>query len=201
MWEVIAAVFRPDTLDDRVVAPMGPGGNSKSTLAALLRYLCGGPVAAPNLSIADFEHEFAAESLIGAKAVIGDENAVGAYYTNIKRFKSAVSKEMISINRKYQKEIGYRFSGMIFEPLNEMPKFKDTTLSSWRRWLILPMLNKFATSGGKRPEIKSDFIKRKEVLEYFAWRALSMEDRKSTRLNSSHVAISYAVFCLKKKRR
>src|SRR5690625_7758128 len=26
-------------------------------------------------------------------------------------------------------------------------------------------------------------------------------DRKSTRLNSSHVAISYAVFCLKKKMR
>src|SRR5690625_7385352 len=56
-----------------------------------------------------------------------------------------------------------------------MPKFKDTTLSSWRRWLILPMLNKFATWGGKRPEIKSDFVKRKEVLGYFAWRALSMD--------------------------
>src|SRR5438874_10020539 len=27
------------------------------------------------------------------------------------------------------------------------------------------------------------------------------EDRKSTRLNSSHVEISYAVFCLKKKRK
>src|SRR5207249_10861107 len=27
----------------------------------------------------------------------------------------------------------------------------------------------------------------------------SLEDRKSTRLNSSHVSISYAVFCLKKK--
>src|SRR5207253_11158917 len=27
----------------------------------------------------------------------------------------------------------------------------------------------------------------------------AIEDRKSTRLNSSHVAISYAVFCLKKK--
>src|SRR5699024_11677452 len=26
-----------------------------------------------------------------------------------------------------------------------------------------------------------------------------IEDRKSTRLNSSHVSISYAVFCLKKK--
>src|SRR5690606_40471561 len=28
---------------------------------------------------------------------------------------------------------------------------------------------------------------------------LLIEDRKSTRLNSSHVKISYAVFCLKKK--
>src|SRR5690554_7369676 len=29
---------------------------------------------------------------------------------------------------------------------------------------------------------------------------LALEDRKSTRLNSSHVRISYAVFCLKKKK-
>src|SRR5207249_5354135 len=28
---------------------------------------------------------------------------------------------------------------------------------------------------------------------------LGLQDRKSTRLNSSHVSISYAVFCLKKK--
>src|SRR5436309_8782028 len=39
------------------------------------------------------------------------------------------------------------------------------------------------------------------------WRALEFvgtrlgEDRKSTRLNSSHVKISYAVFCLKKKKK
>src|SRR5690606_40269223 len=30
-------------------------------------------------------------------------------------------------------------------------------------------------------------------------RSLRLVDRKSTRLNSSHVKISYAVFCLKKK--
>src|SRR5438034_6856929 len=30
---------------------------------------------------------------------------------------------------------------------------------------------------------------------------VSLEDRKSTRLNSSHTVISYAVFCLKKKKR
>src|SRR5260221_4129203 len=34
------------------------------------------------------------------------------------------------------------------------------------------------------------------VLSYLAWK-----DRKSTRLNSSHTVISYAVFCLKKKKK
>src|SRR3712207_8517010 len=36
-------------------------------------------------------------------------------------------------------------------------------------------------------------------LESFPLQALVSEDRKSTRLNSSHANISYAVFCLKKK--
>src|SRR5256885_4056640 len=31
-------------------------------------------------------------------------------------------------------------------------------------------------------------------------RAATQQDRKSTRLNSSHLVISYAVFCLKKKK-
>src|SRR5690606_41606337 len=48
------------------------------------------------------------------------------------------------------------------------------------------------------------------IVEYERWRELGdqaildaierYKDRKSTRLNSSHVKISYAVFCLKKKR-
>src|SRR2546426_8612704 len=33
------------------------------------------------------------------------------------------------------------------------------------------------------------------------WTMSSRGDRKSTRLNSSHLVISYAVFCLKKKKR
>src|SRR5690242_21631750 len=34
-----------------------------------------------------------------------------------------------------------------------------------------------------------------------AARVEANEDRKSTRLNSSHMSISYAVFCLKKKKK
>ena len=38
------------------------------------------------------------------------------------------------------------------------------------------------------------------VITGFATLDTAKEDRKSTRLNSSHVRISYAVFCLKKKK-
>src|SRR5690606_39449499 len=41
----------------------------------------------------------------------------------------------------------------------------------------------------------------RETLEETGWDVrLTALDRKSTRLNSSHVKISYAVFCLKKKK-
>src|SRR5256885_12908032 len=33
------------------------------------------------------------------------------------------------------------------------------------------------------------------------WPGMPWRDRKSTRLNSSHLVISYAVFCLKKKKK
>src|SRR5699024_9906998 len=54
------------------------------------------------------------------------------------------------------------------------------------RWAGVP----FYIRTGKRMTDKSTKI----VVEF-------KEDRKSTRLNSSHVSISYAVFCLKKKKK
>src|SRR5438034_3551498 len=42
---------------------------------------------------------------------------------------------------------------------------------------------------------------RLEVFFDTGQRACHVEDRKSTRLNSSHTVISYAVFCLKKKKK
>src|SRR2546430_10466649 len=47
-----------------------------------------------------------------------------------------------------------------------------------------------------------DLFRRRLVMDDFAKRAFrnDLADRKSTRLNSSHSQISYAVFCLKKKK-
>src|SRR2546430_6107118 len=48
----------------------------------------------------------------------------------------------------------------------------------------------------ERARVESFRVRRSEID-----RAGPLEDRKSTRLNSSHSQISYAVFCLKKNRR
>src|SRR5690625_5594264 len=52
-----------------------------------------------------------------------------------------------------------------------------------------------------KKEIKDSVLLSENQTEiiYVAAPIENEEDRKSTRLNSSHVAISYAVFCLKKK--
>src|SRR5258708_39404180 len=54
------------------------------------------------------------------------------------------------------------------------------------------------------PPIEQNLTRPANLQEHLMWQ-LQMsdfgEDRKSTRLNSSHQIISYAVFCLKKKKK
>src|SRR5690625_5619331 len=49
------------------------------------------------------------------------------------------------------------------------------------------------------PRSLSDLVRRWSPERELSEPDIDISDRKSTRLNSSHVAISYAVFCLKKK--
>src|SRR5690554_7685571 len=52
----------------------------------------------------------------------------------------------------------------------------------------------------KRQPLWDEFSKLNNRIFSKFKRELIPQDRKSTRLNSSHVRISYAVFCLKKKK-
>src|SRR2546427_3740827 len=53
-------------------------------------------------------------------------------------------------------------------------------------------------SPGERATLVAEHLRLDQVLR--DRRAVHAQDRKSTRLNSSHSQISYAVFCLKKKK-
>src|SRR5207249_5541783 len=75
---------------------------------------------------------------------------------------------------------------------------------SWngtRRAFVLAVLCSADTRRRLRENSKSDSLHFSG--KSLARKSLSLrrEDRKSTRLNSSHVSISYAVFCLKKKKK
>src|SRR5690606_40636919 len=50
-------------------------------------------------------------------------------------------------------------------------------------------------------EVVSFFYSRETASSFCTRLGYCVKDRKSTRLNSSHVKISYAVFCLKKKKK
>src|SRR5690625_2980153 len=70
----------------------------------------------------------------------------------------------------------------------ELKFMRNTVMLNWFIW------TKSYEADSQKPRIYSDdTFHRKQVRKV-------MIDRKSTRLNSSHVAISYAVFCLKKKK-
>src|SRR5205814_6379520 len=63
----------------------------------------------------------------------------------------------------------------------------------------LPLLGRLTASRDHhRTHTLSGFECRPEADE---WPERECKDRKSTRLNSSHLGISYAVFCLKKKKK
>src|SRR3712207_7655928 len=78
--------------------------------------------------------------------------------------------------------------------------FRSSVFSVLRRFKRERMLQKRS----RFPEIRLDFIYRSEQQSFVRGKLLenaaaAARDRKSTRLNSSHANISYAVFCLKKK--
>src|SRR5438034_5587733 len=76
------------------------------------------------------------------------------------------------------------------------------------RSTLFPYTTLFRSLGPPRPNVAmpdAGRFDRKDEVERnsrpLSSMQLSVADRKSTRLNSSHTVISYAVFCLKKKKK
>src|SRR5690606_39537863 len=76
----------------------------------------------------------------------------------------------------------------LFRPLEEL------SVEEWDRVIHVNLRSVFLCAKYGLPLLRT--AGRASIINIASTRAL---DRKSTRLNSSHVKISYAVFCLKKK--
>lgn len=169
LWQVTGAVIRPHVPWNKVVCLYSEiGNNGKGTLCELLRQLCGNHVA---LSFEQFNKDFLLEQLIGASAIIGDENNT---YTELKSseiLKCVITGDSFTLNGKYKMPVTFRFRGLMVECVNSLPKFSDKSESLTRRLLMIPFEKCF--TGRERTYIKSDYLKRQDVLEYVLHKVLN----------------------------
>src|SRR3712207_7211140 len=92
------------------------------------------------------------------------------------------------------------FTGCSLDIDDSRPQDVKTISKSDRTWLQhlarLKQINSYSVTG------QLGYISSTERFSSrFEWQYQNTQDRKSTRLNSSHANISYAVFCLKKKKK
>lgn len=173
IWQIMSAIVRPFVRWDKSAWFYSEeGNNGKGTLCALLRRLCG-ETAVATIPISDFGKDFMLEPITRATAIIVDENDVGTFIDKAANLKATVTGDAIRINRKGLTPISYRFFGFMVQCVNEMPRFKDKSNSFYRRQMVVPFTKCF--TGRERKYIKSDYLKRPEVLRYVLYRVLNMD--------------------------
>ncbi len=164
LWETIGSVLRPYVKWNKSIWLYSTtGNNGKGTFCELLRNLLG-PKAFTSIPISDFSKDFALGPLIGKQAIITDENDVGAYIDKVGIMKAVVTGDIITINKKYEQPINYRFQGMMIQCLNEYPRIKDRSDSFYRRQIFIPFDKSF--TGRENKNIKSVYLRDEDVLEY-----------------------------------
>src|SRR5690606_41727182 len=83
--------------------------------------------------------------------------------------------------------------------LHSFPTRRSSDLQTLE-FLEVVAVQRFGTADVERNAVLDHGVTLQDLIEVVQWLAAVDQDRKSTRLNSSHVKISYAVFCLKKKK-
>lgn len=174
LWEILSAVVRPGVRWNRAAFLHSTrGNNGKGTFCELARGLVG-PGGHASIPIANFGKPFALSELVHARAIITDENSVGAFAKDLGDFKSVITGDTFTLDRKYKDPVSVSFSGMVIQCVNDFPKSRDKSASYSRRQLFIPFRRYFGGDGVERGYIKSDFLKRPEVLRYVLKRVLHM---------------------------
>lgn len=174
LWEVVSATLRPGVRWNKAVfLHSSRGNNGKGTLCAMLRELVG-PSGCASIPIANFGKPFALSELVHARAIIVDENSVGAFAKDLGDFKSVVTGDAFTLDRKYKSPVSVSFSGLVVQCVNDFPKSRDKSASYTRRQLFVPF-RKWFGGGAERGYIKTDYLRDPAVLRYVLRRALQMQ--------------------------
>ena len=173
-WQTIFAVVS-GYADERIIWLIGKGGTGKGSFQELLINLVGGNnVASMKLIELDGRNRFATSRLIGKHLVIGDDNPIDKVVTDPSTMFSLVTHDIVTIEKKCKQPYSTRLTPVIVQSANQMIKIQGDKEAIARRTLVLPFVSEFNKEGYNR-EIKQDFLKRQNVLEYVLMRALEYD--------------------------
>src|SRR5690625_4814019 len=150
--------------------------------------------------------------------IVPDENALHIFdrgYFNFKKFDLYCGKDIRFVTRIKSNTIVTVIEELPVDPTS--PIIRNAIVKIGNMKHSLGLVETLDSEGNKisivcndleisAEEISDLYRSRWQIELFFKWvkqhlknNSICQRDRKSTRLNSSHVAISYAVFCLKKK--
>lgn len=152
------------------------GNTGKSTEMQLCRNIVGSGHDA-SLSIEAFSKaaDFALEPLSdNDKCLITfDENEPNRYIDKVEALKCACTADPFTINRKRKPVVAYVHRGRVIQGYNGLLRTSDNTDSFYRRLRILEYSVKFGKDKPENTKIKSEWIHRQEVLDYFGTEAIN----------------------------
>lgn len=176
LWQVLAAAIRPLVpWDQGVWLVNSVGANGKGTYLQLVKNLCGPQgVAWTTIPLEDFGKQFGLETLIGKSAILNDESRSDAFIDDVASLKAIITHDTINITRKGLTSVTYQARALLIQCTNDPPRVRDKTGSWLRRLLLIPFDKNFRKLGENKA-IKSDYVCRRDVLEYVQFKALSLD--------------------------
>lgn len=172
--QMIRVAIQPRVMEKSIWFFASTGRNGKGTIVEIFYQLLGIEHIA-NVTVNDFNKPFVFNNLDQKLAIIGDDVPANSYISDEGIFKKLHTGEAIEIEAKHKDPRPVRFSGLILQTTNELPRFRDKGGGLYRRILPVEFKNRF-TEENVNYNIKDKYLREEEVLSHFVSRALALPD-------------------------
>ena len=183
LYQVINDAAHPNYSRKKAIWLYGSGSNGKSTYQDVIKNIVGNDCYS-TLKFNEFSERFRLHALIGKSVNIGDDVNAGVRVDDSSNFNSIVTHDSVTIEEKYKSPYHTTLYCTLIQSTNEMPTIRNKTNGTYRRMLIVPFENQFEDTP-ENGEIKENYIKSKEVLEWILAKALSMDFKQFINPNAS----------------
>lgn len=173
LWQVISASLNGNYSYRKSIWFVGEGNDGKGTVQQLITNLVGIKNIA-SLKLNQFSERFALSMIEGKTVIIGDDVQAGVYVDESSNFNSVVTGEPVLVEEKNKQPYTTIFKKTVIQSTNELPRFKNKTNGTYRRFTIIPFKKTFSSKEDNW-DIKDKYIYREDVLEYVLKRALEMD--------------------------